>query len=438
MDEKLKQVEQTLKKYGQEHLLKQYYRINDEKKKEEYLDSLLTIDYAQVKELCEKCEEKPSFTESKIEPINYIDKAKLDGKDFSKYEAAGTKAIKNGELAVVTMAGGQGTRLGHNGPKGTYDIGLDSHKSIFEILTDTLKEARDKYKTDIPWYIMTSEENNDATVKFFEDHDYFGYPKSCVTFFKQGKLPMVSTDNKILIGEDGKVKQAADGHGGVFISLRKQGELYDMKSRGVKYVFIGGVDNVLVKPVDPILIGLMEEKKVEAAGKSLVKANPHEKVGVFCKRNGRPSVIEYSEISDEMAEETNKDGDLKYGESHILCNMFTLDAIDKVSQKALPYHLAYKKAKYIDEDGKLVEPDKPNAYKFEAFLFDAFESLNDMVIFRVKREEEFAPVKNKEGADSPETARKLYTDFHNKKTKPSNSSKVNSIRNKVDKDHDDR
>ena len=152
-----------------------------------------------------------------------------------------------------------------------------------------------------------------------------------------------------------------------------------------------------------------------AAGKSIVKAGPKEKVGVFCKRNGKPSVIEYSEISEEMASETTPNGELKYGESHILCNLFNIKAIENISKMDLPYHVAFKKAKYLDKDGNIVSPESPNAYKFESFLFDAFESLDDMAILRVRREDEFAPVKNAEGVDSPETARKLYTDFHNKK-----------------------
>lgn len=414
MDEKLKQVEQTLAKYGQEQLLDEYNRLTDKKEKQDFLDSILTIDFNQVKTLYENSKEKPSFMDSKIEPIDYTDKSKLSKEEYEKYKAIGEKKIKEGKLAVVTMAGGQGTRLGHSGPKGTYDLGLDTHKSIFEILTDTLNEARKKYEVDIPWYIMTSEENNKPTVEFFKQHNFFGYPEKCVTFFKQGKLPMLSTDGKILIDENGKIKEAADGHGGIFQSMLRDGVIYDMKARGIEWVFIGGVDNVLVKPVDAVLIGLAEDKNVLAAGKSLVKANPQEKVGVFCKKNGKPSVIEYSEITPEMAAETNENGELKYGESHILCNLFNIKAIEKISQMNLPYHIAFKKAKYIDNNGNLVVPDKPNAYKFESFLFDAFESLDDLAIMRVKREEEFAPVKNAEGVDSPETARKLYLDFHEK------------------------
>ena len=415
MDEKLKQVEQILKKYGQEQLLQGYNRQPGEKEKEEFLNDLLTIDFAQIEKLYEASKKAKDFSESKIEPIDFVDKSKLFKEEYAKYEKIGSEKIKEGKLAVVTMAGGQGTRLGHTGPKGTYDLGLDSHKSIFEILTDTLNEARKKYGVDIPWYIMTSEENNEATVNFFKEHNFFGYPESAVTFFKQGKLPMLSTDGKVLLNEEGKIKEAADGHGGIFQSMLKDGVIYDMKSRGIEWVFIGGVDNVLVNMVDAVLIGLAEDKNVLAAGKSIVKAGPKEKVGVFCKKNGKPSVIEYSEISEEMAAETTPDGELKYGESHILCNLFNIKAIEKISKMDLPYHVAFKKAKYLDKDGNIVSPDSPNAYKFESFLFDAFESLDDMAILRVKREDEFAPVKNAEGVDSPETARKLYTDFHSKK-----------------------
>ena len=412
MDEKLKQVKQILEKNGQEQLLDEYNRLTDENEKQQFLDNVLTIDFNQVKTLYENCKEKPEFVESDIKPIDFVDKTKLTNADYEKYESLGLKEIKNGKLAVVTMAGGQGTRLGHTGPKGTFDLGLDTHKSIFEILCDTINDARSKYGVDIPWYIMTSDENNEETERFFETHNYFGYPKNCITFFKQGKLPMISTEGKILIDENHKIKQAADGHGGIFHSMLKDGVIFDMKARGIEWIFIGGVDNVLVKPVDPVLIGLSISKNVLAAGKSIVKANPNEKVGVFCKRNGKPSVIEYSEISEEMAEEVSEDGELKYGESHILCNLFNIKAIEKISEMKLPYHIAHKKAKYIDEKGNLVVPETPNAYKFEAFLFDAFESLDDIAILRVKREEEFAPVKNAEGVDSPETARMLYIDFH--------------------------
>ena len=410
MKEKLEAAKAVLEKHGQEQLLANYEKLS-ENDKDKLLDDILTIDFNQLEKLYEKRNFKQVYSEAEIEPISYVEKDKMSKEEREKYDEIGTKAIKAGKLAAVTMAGGQGTRLGHNGPKGTFDIGLESHKPIFELLCETLKLANEKYGVVIPWYIMTSKENNKDTVDFFEKNNYFGYPKGYIQFFKQGELPMVGEDGKVLLDEKGMIKQAADGHGGIFTSMRKDGVIYDMKARGIEWVFIGGVDNVLVKMVDPTLIGLAESKGILAAGKSVVKAGPHEKVGVFCKRNGRPSVIEYSEISKEMAEETDENGQLKYGESHILCNLFNIKKKKKISEKNLPYHSAHKKATYMNEKGEIVKGIEPNAYKFEAFLFDAFESLDDMVIMRVKREEEFAPVKNAEGVDSPETARKLYQDF---------------------------
>ena len=409
MEYNIEEIKHKLKKYGQEHLLN-FYDSLDERKQEKLLEQLSRIDYELINSLYEKTKEGIKHEESEIEPIGFIDKYKLN-EDYKYYEDIGKKAIKEGKLAAVTMAGGQGTRLGHNGPKGTYDIGLDSHKSLFELLCDYLKEESKKYDVQIPWFIMTSRENNLDTIEFFKKNKYFGYEKN-IYFFIQGELPMIDTEGKILIGEDGLVKEAADGHGGVYESLLKSGMVDKMKELGIEWVFIGGVDNCLVKMVDPVLMGIAIDKNVTAAGKSVVKANPHEKVGAFCKKNGKPSVIEYSEITDEMAEATDENGDLLYGESHILCNLFNVSAIERMGSEPLPYHSAFKKATYIDKDGNKVVPDSPNAYKFEAFLFDAFGEVDDMAILRVKREEEFAPVKNASGVDSPETARKLYNDFY--------------------------
>ena len=185
-----------------------------------------------------------------------------------------------------------------------------------------------------------------------------------------------------------------------------------MKSNGIEWVFIGGVDNVLVKMVDPVLMGLCIENKTLAGGKSVVKANPKEKVGVFCTRNGKPSVVEYIEITEDMANATDENGELVYGESHILCNLFNIKGLEAISKNNLPYHSAFKKATYMDENKEIITSDTPNAYKFEAFIFDAFSTIDNMSILRVKREEEFAPVKNATGVDSPETARELYLNYH--------------------------
>lgn len=411
MNDEFLKAKRILEKYNQEHILNFYDKLSEEKQNK-LINQILNIDFEQIGNLYENTKHEVEFGNSKIEPINYLEKDKISNEDFKKFDDIGTGIIKNGKFAVVTMAGGQGTRLGHKGPKGTYDLGLDSHKSIFEILCDTLKKAKEDYGTYVQWYIMTSEENNKQTVEFFEENNYFGYDKNKVMFFKQGQLPMCDTKGKLVIDENGLIKEAADGHGGVFESMRKDAVIDDMKQKGIEWAFIGGVDNVLAKMVDSVLIGMSIANNVPAAGKSVVKAGPEERVGVFCKRNGKPSVIEYTEITNEMAEAKDENGELIYGESHILCNLFSVNAIDEISKNKLPYHSAFKKAKYINEKGELVVPEKPNAYKFEAFLFDAFESLSDMAIMRVKREEEFAPVKNAEGVDSPETARELYKNFH--------------------------
>ena len=193
-------------------------------------------------------------------------------------------------------------------------LGIKPDKSLFEILCDNLKTAKTNYDVYIPWYIMTSRENNKQTIEFFEENNYFNYPKDKIKFFVQGELPMVGTDGKILLDKEGIIKEAADGHGGIFEAMFKNNVVEDMKNNGIEWIFVGPVDNPLVKMVDEVLIGVAVDKKVLAIGKSLVKASAKEKVGVFCKKNGKPAVIEYTEISDEMAEEKDKDGNLVYGE----------------------------------------------------------------------------------------------------------------------------
>lgn len=413
MENKYNEAKKKLEQYNQRHLLSQYEKLNDEKK-EYLLNQIINIDFEQVEKLYEQTKSEIKLGEDKIEPISYIEKDKLSNEEKEKYFKIGANEIKNGKLAVVTMAGGQGTRLGHAGPKGTYILNIKPEpKSLFEILCDNLKEAKDKYDVVIPWYIMTSRENNNQTVEFFEKNNYFNYPKEAIKFFIQGELPMVDTKGKVLLTEEGIIKEAADGHGGIFEAMFKNNVVQDMKERGIEWIFIGPIDNPLAKMVDEILIGLSKENKVLEAGKSLVKANPEEKVGVFCKKNGKPSVIEYTEITKEMAHAVDENNNLMYGESHINCNMFNIKGLEIIGNQKLPYHSAFKKATYLDENGNIIKPQEPNAYKFESFIFDAFNKLEDMLILRVKREEEFAPVKNKEGVDSADTAVELYNKYHN-------------------------
>ena len=412
-EERLEAIREKLKEHGQEHLLLKYDSLDDEHK-DQLLNEIDEIDFDLMEKLYQKAITPIDDSQDVIEPIDYIDKAKLTTFEKANYEKRGIEAIKYNKLAVVTMAGGQGTRLGHSGPKGTFVFGLIEHKSIFEVLAEIFKDAWRKYDTVIPWYIMTSKQNNEQTIQHFEENNYFWYPKDAIHFFVQGELPMVSKDGKILLDEDGEVKMAANGHGGTLSSMEVSGVLAEMQVDGIEWVFISGVDNVLVKPIDPLLIGMAIQNKSLSAVKTVEKIDPKEKVGVFCRKNKKLSVVEYTEISDTMANLRDDYGSLVYGDGNAIFHLFNIKALERLSKLKLPYHTALKKAKYIDEHGNLIVSEEPNAFKFEMFIFDAYEAFDDCIILRVKREEEFAPIKNAQGADSPTTARKLYLDYMNK------------------------
>ena len=414
---KMQDVIELLTEYNQLHIVNWLNKL-DENKKRELIEQINHIDLHQIAELYDNAKKEIKFKENKIEPIEYLDKEKMDENTKAELSKIGEQIIENGQYAVVTMAGGQGSRLEHPGPKGTFKLDVyGKGKYLFEILVDNLKEANQKYGVTINWYIMTSKENNEETVKFLEKNNYFGYDKNYVKIFTQSELPIVDTNGKLMMGKDYKIKEASDGNGGTYSSLRRSGCLTDMKEKGIKWVFIGSVDNALLKMVDVTLLGMAISQGVQIASKSVVKANPHEKVGVFCKMNGHPKVIEYTELPEKMAEETDSDGELKFGESHIMCNLYTIEAIEKISKEILMYHSAFKKNSYIDLDGKEIIPQEPNSYKFESFIFDAFEFFDDIAILRGKREDDFAPVKNKEGVDSPKTAKELYEKFWNREKK---------------------
>ena len=412
MQNKLEQAINILEKNNQLQVAKLIKVLNKEKQ-EKLVNQVLSIDFEQLNNLYHKATQKPEILEKKIEHIKYVDKNKLSEEELNLYKSEGEKIIKNNQYAVVTMAGGQGTRLGHKGPKGSFLLNVKPYpKYLFQILAEGLIKANQKYNVILPWYIMTSTENNDETIKFFEDNNYFGYDKNYIKFFEQGNLPLILENGKLVIDKDYSIKLASDGNGSIYKAMRKNGILDDMRKRGIKWIFIGAVDNALLNMVDPVLVGLTIVQGNETASKSIAKKDPTEKVGAFCKANGVPAVIEYSELPQEMAQLRDENGELLYGEAHIMCNLFTLDAIEKVSMQDLEYHVANKKTGYMDENNNFVEVTEPNAYKFEAFIFDAFNYFNSISVLRGKREEDFAPVKNKEGNDSPETAVKLYNDYH--------------------------
>ena len=390
-----KLAEEKLNKYHQEHILELMSKLKDTQK-QEIIDQVLKIDFDKISELYENTKKVKEIDQKQITPINYIDKEKIDAKEKEELQKIGEQLIKNDQYAVVTMAGGQGTRLGFCGPKGTYklDIGKKG-KYIFEILADNLKKSKKLYNILPYWYIMTSSENNKQTIEFFEEHNYFEYDKEKVKFFKQANIPMLTKDGKLVL-ENNKIKTASDGNGGVYLALKNEKMIDDMKNKNIKLSYLCGVDNIMVNAIDPIFIGLTLKQNMQIASKSVHKAYPEEKVGVFCKRNGKPSIVEYIELSEKMRNERNKNGELVYGEANTLSHLLSVEAIEKVSNQNLKYHLAIKN----------------DLYKFEKFYFDAFQYLEDMLVMRVKREEEFAPIKNKEGVDSPETAKEIYEKYY--------------------------
>ena len=401
------QIIEILTNNNQTKVLELLKNVTEEQRKQ-LVKELLKVDFNQVKRLYIN-KDKKNKKEDIIEPIKYVDKNKLNSKQKSELEKLGEKVLRQNQYAVVTMAGGQGTRLGWKGPKGTFklDVG-ENGKYIFEILAETLKKTTSKYGKEVYWYIMTSIDNNNETVKFFEEHNYFGYNKEKVKFFIQNILPLTDFDGNILFDKDLKVKEASDGNGGVFEALKKSKMLDDMKLHNIKWVYVCGVDNIMANMVDDVLLGLAIKNKMPSASKSVKKAYPEEKVGIFCKKNGKPAIIEYIDMDEKMIYARDDENELLYGESNIVGHLFNLESVKKLANYYFKYHCAKKKNSYIDENENEIIPNEPNSYKFEAFIFDGFEYLDDMIILRVNREDEFAPIKNATGNDSPETAEKIF------------------------------
>lgn len=333
-----------------------------------------------------------------------------------KYAAAaklGEDLIRQGKVAGFVVAGGQGTRLGFDGPKGDYPISPVKNKTLFQIFSENLLAAAQKYSTAIPLYIMTSPLNYDATVEIFESADFYGLGAENVFIFQQGTLPNFNFDGKILLAEKDKIASSPDGHGGSLKALYSSGAVADMQKRGVVILSYWQVDNPLVHVIDPLFIGLHVLDQAEMSSKALIKAEPMEKVGNFCRVDGKVTVIEYSDLPDEAVHRQNPDGSLAFELGSIGIHMINVSFIEKLNKHgdfALPFHRAVKKIPYIDENGNRIEPESPNGVKLETFVFDAIPLAKHSVILQTLREEEFAPVKNAAGVDSAEVTRRMMVD----------------------------
>ena len=386
--QQLELAQNKLQKYNQDEILSFLNSLTG-KEKEELIEQILKIDFEEITKLYENINSKDKNKNYRITPIDCIDKEKIEKDEKEELENIGLNIIKQNKYAVVTMAGGQGTRLGWDGPKGTYK--LANGKYIFQILAEKFLQFKEQYGTYPYWYIMTSEQNNNQTVNFFEEHNYFSLDKEKIKFFKQDKLPVLTPEGKIVI-EDNKIKTASNGNGAVYAGLVKEKMIDDMKAKNTEWLYISGVDNIMVNFIDPVFLGLTIKNNMQIASKSVAKAYPEEKVGVFCKKDEKPGIVEYIELTEEMRNDKNDNGDLVYGDANIVSHLLNINVIEKITAQKMQYHLEIKKG----------------LYKFEAFVFDGFKVMDNMLVMRVKREEEFAPIKNKEGVDSPETALEIY------------------------------
>lgn len=398
-----------LKEKNAEYLLRFYDELSCEERNN-LLEQIDSIDFELMEKLY-NLKDIPPISNKKIEDISYKIFDELSDKEKDDYLKCGERLIKNGKVAVCQMAGGQGTRLGYNGPKGTFLVNLEKPKTIFEIFADKLKETCQKYDVVIPWYIMTSKGNHRETIEFFEKNNFFDYGSENIRFFTQKELPLLDFNGNFIFESETKIFTAANGNGGIYEALHSSGILTELKEKNIEYIGIGNVDNILMDMLEPTFIGMMAETQKEIGVKTVTKVSPDEKVGVVCKLDGKPGVVEYTEISQEMANMRDEKGRLKFGEGYFGFVMFKIELLEKIASD-LAYRPASKKNAYINKYGEKVIAECPNTYKFEIFIFDGFEFANDMLVLSVNREKNFAPIKNKEGVDSPETAIKLYNEYY--------------------------
>ena len=321
----------------------------------------------------------------------------------------GNEIIRKGQVAALVLAGGQGSRLGYDGPKGTLKVGITQDIYLFGILLSNMVSnmVAAGRKEPLHFLVMTSDQNHEATVRFFEEKDYFGYPKDYIHFFRQDMAPALSHEGKILLEDKDRITLAPNGNGGWFSSMQRCGLLDLLRKDGVEWINVFSVDNVLQNIADPVFLGAAVSRGVYAGSKVIAKVSPDEKVGAICYRNGRPSVVEYSELTEEMRNARNEEGEYLYHYGVTLNYIFHLEETEKAAKNQLPIHKANKKIPCIDETGLPVKPLEPNAYKLEYFIFDILEAFDEVLSLECVREDEFAPIKNKEGADSLDTARAL-------------------------------
>ncbi len=410
-----------LERNGQSHLLRFWEQL-DPPSRARLAAEIGTIDFDQLGELVRHLvfEEVPAAPEpDSVRPVPVWRLPHTDSERVARRRAAevGEAALAGGEIAVVLVAGGQGTRLGFDGPKGTYPIGPVSAASLFQIHAEKVLALSRRHGRTVPFYVMTSPDNHEATQRFFAEHNRFGLEH--LRCFVQGQMPAVDRQTgQVLLAEPGRLALSPDGHGGTLRALATPGPdgqpscLDEMRERGVRTVFYFQVDNPLVKIADPAFLGLHRQADAEVSFKVVEKVRPEEKVGVVVESEGRPRVIEYSDLPPELAERREADGRLELWAGSIAIHIFERAFIERVVREAsLPYHRAIKRVRFLDADGRTIDPAEPNAVKFETFIFDALPLAHRYTVVETDRPVEFEPLKNATGPDSPATVRQRLSDL---------------------------
>ena len=395
-------VKEKLSAKGQEGLLRFYDELDDEKK-DILLSAAEGIDLSAI-DILDNADLKQKRGEFK--PLSAVKLSEIAA-NRDEYESIGVAALKQKKVGAILLAGGQGTRLGYDKPKGTFNIGVTKDLYIFECLINNLMDVVKKTGEWVPLAVMTSDINNADTVSFFKEHDYFGYDAGHVHFFIQEMAPATDYNGKIYLAEKYKPALSPNGNGGWFTSFVNAGLLDAFKGMGVEWMNVFAVDNVLQRIADPLFVGATIKSGCVCGAKVVSKATPDEKVGVLCTEDGRPSIVEYYEMTDDMMTLRDENGELLYNFGVILNYLFSVDEMLRIMKDPLPVHVVEKKIPYVDEKGEHIKPDKPNGYKFELLVLDLIHLMTDCLSFEVDREREFAPIKNLTGIDSVESAREL-------------------------------
>ncbi len=411
-DGEYERIRRLSQQHHQEHLLSFWPQIGSPERRD-LLDQIRELDFTKLDDWVEhlvKGTPAPAVATRDFEPAPSYSPEPRDAEQRRKYREAielGERLIAQGKVAALTVAGGQGTRLGFEGPKGNFPISPVRNKTLFRIFAETIQAVARRHGATCPWYVMTSPMNHAQTVEIFRAENYYGLDAKDVFIFQQGTLPNFAFDGRILLEDKARIARSPDGHGGCIRALARSGALADMKRRGVEFISYWQVDNPLVKLFDPLFIGLHALAGAEMSSKAVIKNAPKEKVGNFCLIDGKITVIEYSDLPDELAERRRPDGSLVFHLGSIAIHIISTSFVEKLNTEghALPLHRAIKKIPHLDPQGQHIEPKQPNGIKLESFIFDALPLARASIILEIVRSEQFAPVKNATGEDSVEVTR---------------------------------